>query len=290
MLNKHTSPRVFFPRTINEVLETAASEADAAFWAGGTRLSRFPGNKVVIGLPKNVVSLGMVEELARASRSEHSLEIGAMMSLDRMAAIGKSTLPAGLHNAIIRIGNLPLRCRATIGGHLAMKDRIGDLRPILQLLETKVETRYLRERRGRRKPVSSVRKFPIALLEEKSGLSSGELITKISIPTENWTKGVYQKIFPSDDPDRYLIFTALVRIEKGVLVEWRMAFSDGFSGVLRDRELEVDMAGRPLPLSDREFETIDEAIDKLTASWKMKRYERETAKSLASGFLIRAGE
>lgn len=290
MLNKHTSPRVFFPRTINEVLETSSSETDATFWAGGTRLSRFPGNKSVIDLPKNVVSLGMVEELARASRSEHSLEIGAMMTLDRMAAIGRSTLPAGLYEAIIRVGNLPLRCRATIGGHLAMKDRIGDLRPILQLLETKVETRYLRERRGRRKPVSSVRKFPIALLEEKPGLSKGELITKISIPTESWTKGVYQKIHPTEDPDRYLIFTALARIEKGVLIEWRMAFSNGLSGVLRDRELEVDMAGRPMPLSDKEYDTIDEAIDRLTAVWEKKSYERETAKSLARGFLNSAGE
>lgn len=290
MLDKHNSPRVFFPRTINEVLETAGSETDAMFWAGGTRISRFPGNKSIIDLPRNVVSLGLVEELARASRSEHSLEIGAMMTLDRLAAIGKSTLPAGLYEAIIHIGNLPLRCRATLGGHLAMTDRFGDLRPILQLLETKVETRYLRERRGRRKPVSTVRKFPIALLEERHGLSTGELITRISIPTENWTTGVFQKVYPSDDPDRYLIFTALARIEKGVLIEWRMAFSDGLSGVLRDRELEVDMAGRPLPLSDKEYETIDEAIDILTAVWEKKRYERETAKSLAREFLIHAGE
>lgn len=290
MLSKHTSPRVFFPRTINEVLEKAESETDAMFWAGGTRLSRFPGNKAVIDLPRNVVSLGMVEELARASRSEHSLEIGAMMTLDRLAAIGRSTLPAGLYEAIISVGNLPLRCRATIGGHLANKDRVGDLRPILQLLETKVETRFLRERRGRRKPVSTVRKFPIALLEERPGLSSGELITKISIPTESWSSGVFQKIQPSDDPDRYIIFTALARIEKGVLIEWRMAFSNGISGVLRDRELEVDMAGRPLPLSEKEYETIDEAIDRLTAVWEKKHYEQKTAKSLARGFLVRAGE
>ncbi|MCK5251197.1 MAG: FAD binding domain-containing protein [Spirochaetaceae bacterium] len=289
MFHKYASPRVLFPRTINEALEMTGVEPDAVFWAGGTHLSRITNRKVVIDLPKVVISLGNVEELARASRSEHSLDIGAMMTLDRLASIGKSTLPAGLYNAITRIGNHPLRCRATIGGHLALRDRLGDLRPLLQLLETKIETRFLRERRGRRKPVSAIRKFPIALLEEKPGLSKGELITRISIPTENWNIGVYEKVFPAADTGRILIFTALARIEKNVLIEWRMAFSDGRTGVLRDRELEVDMAGRPLPLSPRELESLDEAVDAMTAPWENRIYERETAKSLARGFLNRAG-
>ena len=289
MFHKYASPRVFFPRTINEALEMTGTESDAVFWAGGTSLSRFSEHKAVINLPKVVISLGLVEELVKASRSEHSLDVGAMMTLDRLASLGRSTLPAGLYEAITRIGNRPLRCRATIGGHLALQDRLGDLRPLLQLLETKIEIRYLRERRGRRKPVSTIRKFPIALLEENSGLSKGELITRISIPTENWNIGVYKKIVPSADADRKLIFTALARIEKDVLTEWRMAFSDGRTGVLRDRELEVDMAGRPLPLNHRELESIDEAIDVMTAPWEKRTYERETAKSLARGFLNRAG-
>ena len=289
MFHKYASPRVLCPRTINEALEMTGAESDAVFWAGGTHLSRITKRKVVIDLPKVVISLGNVEELARASRSEHSLDIGAMMTLDRLASIGKSTLPAGLYNAIIRIGNRPLRCRATIGGHLALQDRLGDLRPLLQLLETKIETRFLRERRGRRKPVSAIRKFPIALLEEKPGLSKGELITRISIPTENWNIGVYEKIFPAADTGRILIFTALARIEKDVLIEWRMAFSDGRTGVLRDRELEVDMAGRPLPLNPRELESLDEAVDAMTAPWEKRTYERDTAKSLARGFLNRSG-
>jgi CO/xanthine dehydrogenase FAD-binding subunit len=290
MIHKHNSPRVFFPKTINEVLELAESEAAAVFWAGGTKLSRISGSKSIIDLPKNVISLGLVEELGRASRSENSLEIGAMMTLDRLANIGRTTLPAGLHEAISGIGNLPLRCRATIGGQLALKDRIGDLRPLLQLLETKIETRFLRERRGRRKPTPTTRKFPIALLEEKPGLSKGELITRITIPTENWNIGVFRKIYPSADQGRKLIFTALAKVEKDVLTEWRMAFSDGKTRVLRDRELEVDMVGRPLPLNKRELESVDESIDRLTSEWGKQNYERETAKSLARGFLNRAGE
>jgi len=289
MNHKYTSPRVFFPRTISEALELTRSETDAVFWAGGTHLSRYSENKPVITLPKNVISLGQVEELARASRSEHSLEIGAMMTLDRLAAIGKTTLPAGLFEAIGRIGSRPMRCRATLGGHLAIRETIGDLRPLLQLLETTVETRTLKERHGRRKAVSSSQKFPIALLEEKSGLDEGELISRISIPTESWDAGVCRKVFPTEDTRRYLIFTALARIEKEVLTELRLAFSDGYTGILRDRDVEVDLAGRPLPLSGRELESLDEAVDAITSPWEGRNYEKDCAKKLARSFLKLAG-
>jgi len=265
------------------------SEADAVFWAGGTHLSRYSKKTTVIDLPKNVISLGQVEELARASRSEHSLEIGSMMSLDRLAAIGPSTLPAGLYEAIIRVASKPVRCRATIGGHLAVKDKIGDLRPILQLLETTVETRSLKEQSKRRTKSTISRRFPIALLEEKPGLGAGELISKISIPTESWDFGTYRKVFPGRDNDRYLIFTALARSEKGVLTELRIAFSDGYTGILRNRDVEVAMAGRPLPLSEKDLESLNEAVDSITAPWDTRKYERQTVKRLVENFIKHAG-
>lgn len=150
-----TSPRVLFPKTINEALEFVVSERDADFWAGGTQITGYSTSKSVIKMPDVVIALGHVEELARASRSERSLELGSMMSLDRLRSIGRHTLPTGLYDAIAAVGNRPIRCRATIGGHLAMSGRIGDLKPFLQLLETRVEIRFLKKKRKRRKSLSS---------------------------------------------------------------------------------------------------------------------------------------
>jgi CO/xanthine dehydrogenase FAD-binding subunit len=215
-----------------------------------------------------------------------------MMTLDRLRGIGRSTLPAGLYEAVTRIGNRPMRCRATIGGHLALKGRTGDLTPLLQLLETRVEIRIRKERHSRRKS-STTRRIPIALLEENQGLSPGELISRISIPTDPWDLGVCRKVIPTGNTGRYMIFAALARIEKEVLTEFRLAFTDGYSGILRDRDMEVDMAGRPLPLSLRELDILDEAVDAVTASWGSsednREYEKITAKKLARSFLIQAG-
>ena len=284
MYHKYTSPRVFFPRTINETLEIVEREPNAIFGAGGTELSRHSMKKDLIDLPKTVISLGLVEELARVSRSENGLDIGAMMTLERLLHIGKSTLPTGLHKVINCIGNLPLRNRATIGGHLALRTRIGDLHPLLQLLDTKIEIRSP----GRRvRKHSLANKIPIVLLEERTLLNPRELISRISIPTDNWNIGFYRKISPGSDEKRILIFTALARVEGEVLSECRMALSDGYTGILRNRELEVYMTGQSLPFGHKELKILDESIFELTSPWKTRSYDRKTAMACARGFLKR---
>lgn len=289
MNGKYASPRVLFPKTIAEALELSDSEPEALFWAGGTRFAEnTPRHGNFIDLPRVVIALSLVEELARASRSENSLEIGAMMSLDRLAGIGRNALPAGLSDVLSSIGTRPLRSRATIGGNLGSKGRRGDLTPILQLLDAKVEIRYLRERKGRRKPVPSVRRIPLVLLEEEDGLRRGDLITRISIPTELWNFAVVEKLPPSFPGAPELIFQAVARLDKGTLVDWRMSFWDGWGPILKNRNIEASLAGSPLPLPRRSLDTLDDAVSETTSVWKDRKTDREAAKSLARAFMKHA--
>lgn len=283
--HKHGSPMVFFPRGIGEVLDLMEREANAVLWAGGTEITCRSMRKELIDLPKTVISLSLVEELARATRTEYGLEIGATMTLERLSQIGRNTLPTGLYEAVNNVGSLPLRNRATIGGHLALRARIGDLHPLLQLLDSKIEIRSPRRGGGKR---GLVRKVPIALLEDKNFLDSRKLITKISIPGNNWDIGFHRKISTGGDESGVLIFTALASVKGGILSECRMAFSDGYTGILRDRELEAYMAGQTLPLGHRELKTLDEAILELTAPWKRRSYDRKTAMTCSRGFLKQA--
>ncbi len=190
MKNKHTSPRILFPKSVNEALEMAASEARCVFWAGGTGFSaqsRQEGS--LMSLPRVVIHLGMLEELSRSSRSESHLEVGAMVTLDRLASLGPKILPEGILETVALIGNRPLRCRATLGGHIvhALKRTTpaghldyqsgisaGNLVPLLHLLEAKAEIRYLRVR-GKRKALPSIRRVPLTMLEGSEGLLQLEL-------------------------------------------------------------------------------------------------------------------
>jgi len=282
MYDKYTSPRVFFPSTVNEALEIAGREPNATFWAGGTELSCRSMDREFINLPRTVISLSSVEELLRASRSEYGLDIGAMMTLERLLHIGKTTLPTGLYEAITSVGTLPLRNRATVGGHLALQGRTGDLHPLLQLLDTRIEIRSPRHRSRKR---NLVKKIPIALLDKEILLKTRGLISKISIPPDNWDIGIHKKIMLGNDDKRFLLFTALASIKERVLSECRMAFSDGYTEILRDRELEVNMTGQPLPFGYKELRTLDEGILELTAPWEAQSSSRKTAIACARGFL-----
>ena len=292
MVFKQAAPRVLFPRTINQALEYYGSESDAVFWAGGTGFAR-RGSRVGrrVELPKVVIALSLVEEMARASRTDSSLEIGATMSLDRLAAIGRNALPPGLNDVLSGIGTRPLRCRATIGGNLASGNRHdglakGDLLPLLQLLDAKVEIRYLRERKGRRKPVATVKRIPLMVLEEEHGLRRGDLMTRISIPTGTWNFAVVEKLVPVDRDSTPLIFQAVAQVEKNTLVDWRMIFWDGEGPYLRHRDIEASLAGSPLPLTRRSTEMLDEAV--LQTVGDIGKTDRQTAVCLARTFLKRA--
>ena len=287
MKNKHSAPRVLFPRTVGEAIELAISEPNAVYWAGGTILAGSSGSSDLLLLPRTVISLGLVEELAKASRSEHNLEIGAMMTLDRLASIGRSVLPVALPEAIATIGNRPIRCRATLGGHLAASSGFGDLRTLLQILDAVAETRFLRDRKRRRKPVAAARKLPVGRLEAESGLRRGELVTKIIIPTGNWNLGDFRRIGPDPASPRKIIFAGLARVEKGMLAEWRMAFSSGDS-IVRDRELEIGLSGRPLPMSSKELDTVEDSVEATAERSGLDEYGRRVVANLARGFLRKA--
>lgn len=292
MVSKQAVPRILFPRTIGQALEFHGAEPGAIFWAGGTGFARIaPRTGRRVELPKVVIALSLVEELARASRTESSLEIGATMSLDRLASIGRNALPPGLTDVLTGIGTRPLRCRATIGGNLASGSRQddlprGDLLPLLQLLDAKVEIRYLRERRGRRKPVATVKRIPLMVLDEESGLRRGDLMIRISIPTGTWNVGMAEKLPPLDAESPQLIFQAVARVEKNVLVDWRMVFWDGSGRILRDRDMEAALAGSPLPLPRRSADLLDQAVMRTVGGYG--KTDRETAVCLARAFLRRA--
>lgn len=291
MIHKHPVPRVLFPKTVNEALEMMESEDGAVFWAGGTSLARSGSRKDTIEIPKVVVTLSLVEELSRASRSENGLEIGSMMSLDRLADIGRNTLPPAMPQVIAGIANRPLRCRATLGGHLMMNRPSGDLRPLLQLLDSKVEVRFLRRRRGRGKPAPANRGIPIASLDDpEEGLPPGSLITRVNIPGGGWNFGRFEKVRPAGEGGRILRFYAAARIEKNTLAEFRAAFSDGHSGIFRDREFEASMAGRPLPMSRRKTDAVLEASELMNAPWNGHAFDRDASLSLTREFLIECGE
>ena len=279
MIQKHKYPRIFFPRTINEALDTISREPNAVYWAGGSSITHRNDE-----FPPVVISLAGIEELSRASRTEQSLDIGAMISLDKFASISHKLFPSGLTESISRISRWPIRCRATIGGNLARQEQMGDLIPLLQVLDAKVEIRFPKSNQTR----ARLQQYSIAGLNKKI-FNQHALITRVNIPLKPWNFSQYIKILPNTDEKNAITFCAAAAIDKNIISDFRITYADISTLLPRDMELESAITGRRLPLSKKELLIIENAVNRITHPWKERPFERETAAELAKGFLIRAG-
>ncbi len=287
MSDSFSIPRILFPHSINEALGMAYREPQARFWAGGTTFMaearRHPGMDLPV-----LIAISRIEELNRVYRTDQTLEIGTMTTLEKLISMGSISLPPVLLKAISSIGTQPLRCQATLGGHLAQQNNPGDIRPLLHIFDSKFDIRYHRERRGKTVPIIESRK--VSLTELNEYLETPErnaLITRVSIPAKHWNMGHYEKIYPLGDAGSPLIFSAVAKVDKHIITEFHMAIYTPSFGMLRDTELEADMTGRSLPLSKRELQLLRIAVSKTTESWGIHSLQKKIALDLSERFFTR---
>jgi len=114
MGNSKMQRELFFPSSVSELFDAWNRAPEAALMAGGTSLlMRQSGEK--INLEKTIISLEKMEELCRLSRTERYIEIGALVTVDRILSLGK-IIPPSISAVLEECGSLPLRTLLTIGG------------------------------------------------------------------------------------------------------------------------------------------------------------------------------
>jgi CO/xanthine dehydrogenase FAD-binding subunit len=268
---------VYFPDTLNEVLQLRRRNPDALLYAGGTYvLSQRPGR--FVELPAIVVSLQDVEELARVSRTERVIELGATMTLNRVLRLGRQNVPHALYDAIRSIGPPAIRGLATLGGNLAVPGRLMTATPVLTLLDARLELR----RQG------NTRWIPVTRFHQSDGgldMKSGEIITRIRIPLQQWSAEVFRRfgseLSPESDP---LTFCGLARIGNGIVEELRLTGTASGRTILRSKTMEAELVGRRVPLSQREVEGAREAFGELPEA--LNDIQRDRFLRLLTWFLL----
>jgi CO/xanthine dehydrogenase FAD-binding subunit len=215
---------------------------DAVPFAGGAELLRNQGRRI-LSLPRNILSLELLEELHGITRTERYLEIGAMVKINQIIRLGK-TVPEALTQSLLGIANPQMRNLITIGGNICNPLRRLDSAAPLVALDARFELRTAQETRW----VSAPR---FAAMPGSLALKSQELLTRIRIPLEQWQYSLYQKFSdqcPTDESGGGAVFMA--RIQKNILTDLRMVFAGQI--VLRDKNSETVMAGKQLPLDRRD--------------------------------------
>jgi len=245
--------QVFYPSSFHDLFSAWNRFPDAVPYAGGVDLISKQGKNLLV-LPKIILCLDKLEDLHRITRTEHYMEIGAMIKLNKIINLGK-IVPEVLCACLENIAGVQLRNIATIGGNICCSSRLLDASVPLIALDAQYELRTAHSSRW----VSASRfhlpeehgPAPAAdsdnpKTHHRSVLQNQELLTRIRLPIQQWNYSVYKKFVSEDNfTSKVLIFIA--KTPKNVLTDIRVVFKG--NTILRNRNGENVLAGKNLPVS-----------------------------------------
>lgn len=234
-----SSPLVYYPKTVSELLNLYKNMPDSLLFAGGTGILQHGSTKYP-QLPRNLIFLRRIEELSIIRRSEGYLEIGACAQLNKILGIGEHVLKKSFYTALKTIGTKETRNLATLGGNICGKNRRKSLIPLLMLLDARLELR----KQGSSRWVN-IKKF----LTKEEGLRETEILTRIRIPFNSFNHQQFKVTGDlKSDYHNAMTFSIVATVQKEVLTEIRFAAGYGIDRIFRVRDFEDLIAGRKLPI------------------------------------------
>lgn len=233
--------QVYFPSGLQELFSTWNRVSGAVLYAGGIEQMRYQGSRTPV-LPANVISLEMIKELGKISRTEHFLELGATVKLNQIIHMGK-IVPEALLRCLERIACPALRNMATIGGNICNPSQRLDTSAPMIALDAQYELRT----------AQSARWISASRFISTSGppaLGSQELLSRVRVPLEPWTFTRYHKFntHGANKPGGVILF--ILKNQKDILTDVRLVYSGQM--ILRDKNSETMLAGKHLPLDRKD--------------------------------------
>jgi len=237
--------QVIFPSSFQELFAAWNRFPNALLYAGGTEMTGRQ-EKNLITLPHGTplegppvfLCMDAIEELHRITRTEHYLEIGSMVKLNRLIRLGK-TVPEIITSCLENIAGVQVRNLATIGGNICTSTRLLDLSAPLTALEAQYE---FRNASNATRWVSASRFHS----EDQTTMDKHEVLTRIRLPLHQWDYTVYKKFLTEDHLNtEALVF--LAKTQKNMLSDIRLIYKS--SSILRNKDGEDILIGKYLPLS-----------------------------------------
>ncbi|MCS7240176.1 MAG: xanthine dehydrogenase family protein subunit M [Candidatus Bipolaricaulota bacterium] len=191
--------------------------------------------------PPFLVYIGELSELRVLEEKEEGIEVGAALThLELLSHRGTERLPI-LRQALRTIGSPAIRATGTIGGNVVTASPAGDSLVALYLLEAQV--RLVSQAGERMLPIHEFITGP-----RKTALKSGEIVRSIFLP---YPEGEPLSFFRKVGRRRALVIAvaslgALVWSKNGRVEKARLALGSVAPTILRPREVEEALVGRPV--------------------------------------------
>jgi xanthine dehydrogenase FAD-binding subunit len=191
--------------------------------------------------PNLLVYVGELPELRVLREEKEGLEVGAGLTHAELLAHPATERFPILRSVLQTIGSPAIRAMGTLGGNIVTASPAGDSLVALYLLEARV--RLVSEEGERELPI-----WEFIVGPRKTALRQGELVRSVFLP---WLSGEPQSFFRKVGRRRALIIAiaslgALVWVRDGRVERARLALGSVAPTVIRPKEVEEALVGRPV--------------------------------------------
>jgi xanthine dehydrogenase FAD-binding subunit len=191
--------------------------------------------------PNLLVYVGELPELRVLREEREGLEVGAALTHAELLAHPATERFPILRSVLRTIGSPAIRAMGTLGGNIVTASPAGDSLVALYLLEARV--RLVSEEGERELPI-----WEFIVGPRKTALRQGELVRSVFLP---WLSGEPRGFFRKVGRRRALIIAiaslgALVWVRDGRVERARLALGSVAPTVIRPKEVEEALVGRPV--------------------------------------------
>ncbi|MEC4727626.1 FAD binding domain-containing protein [Shewanella sp. D64] len=230
--------KIYRPTQLTQALSYKARH-DATLFAGGTDImvrgleNRIDSDAPVLFLD-DIAGLKTIKLMNLGVESK--VIIGAGVTLQEL--IAHESVPFMVKDAAKRIGAPALRNRATLIGNVCNASPAADMLPVLYLLNAHVD--LASEQGSRQLPIEA-----FILGPGKTALNADEIVISVSLTLPWFDDYFYHKVGTrAANALTKLSILAAVRVESGIIMDWRLTFGAVGPTVVRSVEFENSLIGR----------------------------------------------
>ena len=205
----------FRPANLKELKNYLNKINNFQFLAGGTDLNL--QRPIINTKESNLICLGDIKELNSIKHLKDKIVLGGAVTIENFMESIRSNIPE-IIEILQRFGSPQIRNQGTIGGNLCTSSPIGDIAPILLILNTNLN---LLGRNGTRKV--NIKNFFRGY--RKNILKKDEIISSIEIPYANKQNKIFSwKLSKRYDQDISTVSLAInIQIQNNVIKELHIA-------------------------------------------------------------------
>ena len=227
------------PANLGEALK-ALADNEYRIVSGGTdvMVQKRAGTGVLPTFDKDALYVFNLTELKYVTADESFVHIGSETALEDV--LNHPLTPKLLSKVISEIAAPGIRHMATLAGNIANASPAGDSLVALYALDAIVELQSVRGTRN-----ISINDLIVGV--RKTTLDRDELITRISIPKQEFDHVVWTKVGGRQaDAISKVSFAGCYRIENGRLADIRIAMGAIAPTVIRSQSIEKQMIGKTI--------------------------------------------